>query len=374
MPSRATNRRRWLRAWHALAAVGIAASTSAACGDLVMPATPDGGGQGGDDDSGVVAIVDANDGAPNCVVDADHPQHVACTGLYVDWDKRTIAPDAHQYVPAFSMWNDTAVSTRWIYLPPNAKIDSSNLDGWIFPVGTKAWQELQLLGKRVETRFLWKVAPGYWFRTTYVWSDDQSTALEQTLGVRNARGLGYEIPPSDQCATCHNGAPDFLLGFELVSLAQSTSTGLNEQALAQQGLLTNVPTALPVVPGDPTSASALGFLHANCGTSCHNAYATAAAGSTGLLMKLVADSKGALPATVQATPTWTTSYKIPSTFTPEGFPLGSFMRIKPQDAPHSSVAWRCGRRDSSQMPPLATHAVDWPDVQKLNFWIASMPP
>src|ERR1019366_5145150 len=65
--------------------------------------------------------------------------------------------------------------TRWIYLPPGQKIDTTDMDEWTFPVGTKIFKEFSLPqgdaspGTRIETRLLWKHAPKTWYRTTYAW-------------------------------------------------------------------------------------------------------------------------------------------------------------------------------------------------------------
>jgi hypothetical protein len=357
----------------ALAAAALAAAGGLACGDIVIPsnATDDGGASG--DDNGDDVSIDARP-PPNCDA-GTHPVALACTGLYTDWTQLTLAPDVHVYQPGATMWADGADATRWIWIPPGSKIDSSSPNDWVFPVGTKLWQELRLLGKRVETRFLWKMAPSLWFRTTYEWNETESAAPEVTTGQPNARGLPYEIPAVSACERCHGGEADFVLGFEMVGLAMPQSSGLNLQAIAQQGLLTSPPVATPTIPGDPTSAGALAFLHANCGTSCHNRGADANGGATGLFLKLIVDARGALPATPQATDTWATSYKVPSNFTPGGYDAGGFWRIKPADVAHSTIPWRTSRRDGlAQMPPLETHVVDQNDVKLLGDWIGAMPP
>jgi hypothetical protein len=218
------------------------------------------------------------------------------------------------------MWADGATSLRWIWLPLGAKIDTTDPNNWVLPVGTKIWQELSILNKRIETRFLWKQSSSLWFRTTYAWSDDQTKAPQVLLGVPNARGLPYEIPAVSACEKCHGGANDFVLGFEGVGLSMATATGLNMTALKQQNLLSKPPANSPVIPGDPTTVGALAFLHTNCGVSCHNRNLNAQAGQTALFLKLLVDpSTGALPATAQQTDTWVTSYKVQSLFVPSGF-------------------------------------------------------
>jgi hypothetical protein len=359
-----------------LTPMALALSVGLACGDLVIPtnSTDDGGDPSADDGgpSGDDASIDARP-PPDCDAGA-YPVALACTNLYTNWTQLTLAPDVQAFTPGATMWADGADSSRWIWLPPGSRIDTSDPSNWSFPVGTKIWQELRLLGKRVETRFLWKEDALNWYRATFVWNAQQSAAPAVTTGVPNAMGLAYEIPPVSACGTCHAGANDFVLGFEEVSLALPKSSGLNLQALEQQRLLSRPPAVSPAVPGgDPTTLAALSFLHANCGSSCHNRNPDAAAGATGLFLKLTVDGAGALPATVQQTDAWTTSYGVPSSLSPYGNDAGGFWRIAPGDPAHSSLVWTCSRRDgATQMPPIATHLVDENDVKTLSDWIAGL--
>jgi hypothetical protein len=272
------------------------------------------------------------------------------------------------------MWADGADSSRWIWLPPGSKIVTTDLGNWSFPVGTKLWQEFRLLGARIETRFLWKIGSSVWFRATYAWNPQETAAPQVTAGMPNAHGLPYEIPAVSQCEKCHDGENDFVLGFEFVGLSMPQASGLNLQTLKQKGLLSNPPASAPVIPGDAATNVVLAYLHANCGTSCHNRSVDANAGQTGLWLKLAVDSTGALPATAMLTDMWLTSHDVPSSFTPSGYDAGGFWRIKPGDVAHSTIPWRMSRRDgTSQMPPIDTHLVDMLGVQLLNNWVAALP-
>ena len=373
-------RSHWLGVAAMAAAFGVAALTS--CGDLVIPQNASEDGGGGDDGG----LSDARS-EPSC--GAGVPLALACTGLYADWPTLALAPDVQAYQPGASMWADGATSRRWIWFPPGTKIDTTDPNNWIFPVGTKLWQELSLLGKPIETRFSRKETPTLWFRTTYAWADDLSSASQLTIGRPNARGLPYEIPAVSACEKCHNGAGDFVLGFEAVGLAMPHASGLDLYSLALQGLLTKIPAVGASIPGDPTTSASLAFLHANCGTSCHNRNLGAAAGQTGLFMKLTVDATGALPPRAQDTDTWLTAYKVPSIFTPastasvtsavaigggDAATSGAFYRLEPGDVAHSMIPWRAGRRDGvTQMPPIATHLVDQTDVLVLDAWVTALP-
>jgi hypothetical protein len=343
------------------------------CGDLIIPANKvdDGGDNSATLGAGDDGSVDARP-PPNCDA-GTAPTALACTRLYSDWTQLTLAPDVQAYQPGATMWADGADSSRWIWLPPGQKIDTTDLNNWSFPVGTKIWQEFRLLGKRIETRFLWKEAASFWLRATFVWSEDESAAPALTAGMPNARGLPYEIVGVNACEKCHAGANDFVLGFELVGLSMAKSSGLNLQALAQQGFLSNPPSATATIPGDPNASGSLAFLHGNCGTSCHNRGPNAGASVYGLFLKLTVDANGALPSDVQQTDTWTTSYKVSSAVTPYGYDAGGFWRIAPGDVSRSAIPWTASRRDGvTQMPPIGTHLVDQNDVALLDAWISTL--
>jgi hypothetical protein len=364
--------------------VGVTAAPSLGCGDLVIPnnSPADAGDDATAEDLGISdGSVDGRT-PPNCDAGTE-PVALACTNLYASWSQLTLAPDVKAYTPGATMWADGADSSRWLWIPPGSKIDTTDPNNWAFPVGTKIWQEFRLLGKRIETRFLWKQAPSLWFRATFAWSDDQSAAPATAMGVPNAFGLPYEIPPVSACEKCHDGENDFVLGLEIVGLSMPQSSGLNLQALVQQGLLSSPPATTPVIPGaDPTTTGALAFLHANCGTSCHNASANAGASIGGLSLKLTVDATGALPSAAAQTDTWTTAYEIPSRLAPDSagvsgasgaYEAGGFLRIAPGDVAHSAIVWTAARRDSlAQMPPLGSHLVDRNDVLLLSSWIGAM--
>jgi hypothetical protein len=313
---------------------------------------------------------------PDCdasVGDAGEPTDLACTGLYSDWPSRTVAPDARPFTPGYVLWSDGAEKQRWIYLPPGTRIDTSDMDQWTFPVGTKVWKQFSLGGQLVETRFLWKRAPRGWLYTTYAWSSDGSSATELTTGEHGWNGTPYEIPAQWQCQDCHAGRLDFVLGFEAVSLAAAGASGLTLSELVNEGLVTRPPASPIVVPGTPTESAALGWLHANCRTACHND--TSWACVTTLFMRLEVGKMGS----VQATDTWNTAVGQPLALLNDGFmPPWPMLRITPGDPTRSCVWYRPSVRDPgptlpNQMPPLDTHVVSDAGLALVAAWISSMP-
>jgi hypothetical protein len=323
-------------------------------------------------DANPVDAPTGSDASTDCPSGLDHPLRLKCTGLYSDWTSRSIAPGVRPFEPGLALWSDGADKNRWIQLPPGSAIDTSDMDEWVFPIGTKLWKEFRLAGQPVETRFLWKRSLTDWFKTTYVWTTDGSDAGEVTAGVLNVYGGTYEIPPQAMCTTCHQGRLDTVLGFEAVSLSAPNATGLTVAQLVREGLLSNPPSGAIVVPGNATESAALGWLHANCGTACHNRSLRALAGATGLLMRL----EVANTVSVQGTDTWTTALAKPSNFQPN--PTASLLRIDPGNPGNSAISFRDSTRDDQgqgfQMPPIDTHLVPSAGVALVQAWIASIPP
>ncbi len=320
-------------------------------------------------------------------------RHLRCAGLYSDFAQKTIAADAKEFKPGVEFWSDGATKKRWIQLPANSKIDTANMDEWIFPAGTKLWKEFALGGKRVETRLYVKTSTG-WSHTTYRWNADETDAERKDQGEKIA-GLGpdggvYEIPSTGQCDVCHNGRKEPVLGFEAVSLGLPTATGQTLATLASEGTLTAPPakTAL-TFPEDSTNkaAAALGWVHANCG-SCHNA--NEGAGAVFRAHFLVRASQLGTDAgdggSVNDLDLWTQGYcRASSRPTPDGgggTDAGNYYIIKggapDESLMHVLASQRAVPPDepssSNQMPPLVTHAVDVNGIKQFTDWIAALPP
>src|SRR5581483_6959425 len=72
----------------------------------------------------------------------DGPLLLSQTGLYSDFASRTIAPGNAAYAPRWPSWMDGATKRWWIRIPERRTIDTSDMDRWTFPDGTKLWQEI----------------------------------------------------------------------------------------------------------------------------------------------------------------------------------------------------------------------------------------
>ena len=307
------------------------------------------------------------------------PADVFCTGLYLNSDPGQISPDVNPYTPGVVLWSDGAEKRRFLYLPPGTRIDTSSMDVWKFPVGTKAFKEFKVQGILVETRAMFKRDAATWDVGTYVWSADGKTATLNTSTAGTLLPGGYEIPGVKACDKCHHGGADKLLGVEAIALALPKAQGLGLAELAGRGLLTNPPpTTTIAIPEDATgkAAGALAYLHMNCGVSCHSARGLG--NDTGLLMRLRADeiwptAPGAAPATVQQTDIFSKSLNSSPTTGAVAQHFPGAVRISP-GAHDQSLLWILAhRRDMYQMPPLVSHMIDDTGTAMLADWIDAIP-
>ena len=305
------------------------------------------------------------------------PGELRCTGLYSNWEERTLRCGVQPYAPAHELWADGAGKGRYVWLPPGSTIDVSDPDDWDYPVGTRFCKEFyvgaegsQKLG---ETRYLLRADVG-WLYTAYVWNEDGTLAEQHNEGVEDLFGTGHTVPSREQCKTCHNGREEFVLGWDFIMLGAG-ATGVTAQALADAGQLTGLePTYLEAsVPGDAIEQAALAYLHANCGVSCHNTTLDATAGSSGLYLRLELDaldsvlSTGAVAAINQLPGPNAMFSDLPDQ------PTEAFYDFRPLDPTRSLVLARMSFRGSeTAMPPLGTHVAHQAGVDAVRAWVESM--
>jgi hypothetical protein len=202
------------------------------------------------------------------------PTDLSSTGLYSDVAAEKLADGVLWFEPEFELWSDGAVKRRWLWLPPGTRIDTSNLDDWRFPRGTKVWKEFARDGVRIETRLIQKIGDGDgredWANMAYLWKPDRSDALAVVEGVIDAHGTSHNVPAAIECQGCHGGRKSWLLGVSAVQLARDAPPGMvGLEELGLGGWLSDPPSEPITVPGNDTERAALGYLHANCG-NCHN--------------------------------------------------------------------------------------------------------
>ena len=215
------------------------------------------------------------------------PPSLRETGLYADWDTKTVGPEKLHFVPQYPLWTDGAIKTRWMELPAGTFIDASDPDVWQFPVGTRVWKEFRF-SRRAETRYIEHTAEG-WKYATYAWTEDESDApLAPERGVARSvviRGtVRHGIPSRSDCKSCHEGSPPRILGFSALQLsadrdpyaphAEPLAEGtITLPTLIARGLVRGLPASLSdgaarISGQSPTARAALGYLHGNCGY-CH---------------------------------------------------------------------------------------------------------
>jgi hypothetical protein len=345
------------------------ASPSAAAGHAGVG--PGGAGQGGVGEPEIVAR-----------------ELLSQTGLFADIATETLGERVVAFAPQFQLWTDGATKRRWLHIPDGEQIDSSDIDEWEFPIGTKVWKEFSRDGIRVETRLIEKLPPeraseGFegWLSIAYVWNDEQSDALAAPLGQLNAKGTEHDVPDQEACGRCHDMRVDKPLGVSAVQL-NHTGEGATLQSLLDTGWLSEAPTVDLTVPGDEQVRQVLGYLHANCG-HCHRARAPVNNRVQSLRLWLESDALGSVEQTeaFQA---------LVNQYSESGQGSVNPYRVVGGDPDSSELLRRITIRQGSTeldgamlegidaddvpMPPLGTELPDESAIGLVRSWILSLSP
>ena len=318
------------------------------------------------------------------------PSRLSDTGLY---ERGSLKVDARNraYSPQYPLWSDGAHKQRWIFVPPGAQVDATDVDAWVFPVGTKFWKEFTFNGRRIETRFLWRARDRGWVFASYRWNDDQSDAtlapVDGEAGVAElAPGRRHSIPSVEDCHACHDSASAEVLGFNALQLStdrdpnaihgEPLAPGMATlQTLLDEGVLKASRTDLLAHPprieaGTPRTRAVLGYLSTNCGV-CHNGRTSLA--ELGMLLKQPSHPPSrsalrraggsvpnpALETTIGQPGTWRIPGKEPTS-----------VRLAPGSTELSALLYRMkSRRPSSQMPPLGSVLPDQEAIDVVTKWI-----
>ncbi len=321
------------------------ATTEAGYGDIVGPCDPD-------------EIIDTSPAVPELL---------SATGLYQSMATKTVAANVLPFVPLFPLWSDGAEKRRWVRLPGCAKIDTSEMDRWEVPVGTKIWKEFVSGGARVETRYLhrWGPGPNDYVLQAYQWNEDATDATPVPIGgVKDANGTLHDIPGAWECEVCHGHSPERVLGLSAIQLSH-TEPGVTIGWLSAAGRLT-VPSWGFRVPGDATARAALGYLHGNC-AHCHNPSPRAVSFPTPFSLKLLTAA-----ASVAETDAFLTAVGVA---TEKFVHPGITHRITAGDPASSGVAYRMSVRGSTdEMPALGSELVDPDGLAVITAWITTLRP
>lgn len=296
------------------------------------------------------------------------PLVLSQTGLYSDFANRTVTPGIVEFTPRWPLWSDGAEKRRWIQLPQGKTIDSTDMNQWTFPVGTKFWKEFTVQGDggktTVETRFLWKQGEGwqYWWMGSYVWRQDGSDADYVDQGKLSVLGTDHDAPSQVDCVRCHNSVIDVGIGFSAIQLSAPSNSQLSLIA----SMLSKPATQEYDAPGTGATKAALIDLHANCG-HCHVETGWLFTKQTKLVFRL---------RTTDVQPQDTGAYAAIGMPAKHNDPKYGQYNIYPS-RPDLSQAWlRLSVRDKGiwQMPPVCTKVVDTKTVTDVGDWITSLPP
>ncbi len=336
----------------------------------------------GDDGNGAVDAPVGDAPIDSSMIDAPAPlpTTLAETGLCVDAACATITSDVREYTPQYELYADGSTKRRWISLPPGTTIDTTDMNHWKFPVGTKLWKEFTRGTTRVETRFITKLfaddsAPGSWFYASFEWNAAQNATILASpgSGVPNANGTQHDIPSRANCRRCHEQVPGRVLGFQAISLDYSAPTGNLDLADAiGSNLISAPPTAPATGPYFPFPAAAtavdqaaFGYLHANCG-GCHNPTATVYSGLTSNMDLRLDVTKLASVAVIPARAT---------TLNVNGTVGGLTGKIVNPGSPNNSVMLT--RMSSTvfptKMPEIGTETTDPAGITAITAWISQPP-
>lgn len=280
---------------------------------------------------------------------AKPPEQLSKTGLFADMKSQALGAGVEAYEPKYALWSDGADKRRWLRLPPGSTIDTSDMDYWKFPEGTKIWKEFSKDGKVLETRYMAKYGPDGmdWVYLAYQWNEAGTDAVAVPGGAENVGGTAHDIPSDLTCLKCHEGLEDGALGVGAIQLSHDAE-GLTLATLIERGLLSDPPAGSVNLPGDEATQQALGYLHANCGT-CHNPKGGEAFSKNAAIIYL--QSAKQLGSVEQ-----TTTYKEMVTRTNGNLSL----LLKGVE--------RMMSRPEKQMPPVASELVDKEGVALVDAW------
>lgn len=303
------------------------------------------------------------------------------TGLYQQPEDLTVDPAHIAFQPRYPLWTDGAEKRRWISLPPGSAVDASNAEVWSFPVGTRLWKEFSFAGRKVETRYMERLADGSWLFATYGWNEGGTEAdLVPDKGRRGAFKLNdraaHTIPSVNDCRACHLAAPSPVLGFSARQLGDlddaSIASGGDHPAgkgllddLAARGVIAGLnpqKAAAASHQASPVERAALGYLHGNCG-HCHNAVGPLAKLGLNLHQPAFGPGRAALGGAIGE----------PLASPPPGLNPETTLRIAPGDPQRSAIPQRMASRwPVLQMPPLGTAITDAEGLALINRWIEEM--
>ncbi|MCB1233858.1 MAG: PQQ-dependent sugar dehydrogenase [Verrucomicrobiae bacterium] len=160
------------------------------------------------------------------------PALLSRTGAFANLATLGPAPGVLPYDVIQPLWSDGADKKRWIAIPNDGnpdsaaeRIDYSATGEWAFPVGTVLIKHFELLGKRLETRFMARGDDGEWYGMTYRWNEAGTDAdllpgpaVEETIDFGAGGTYTWHYPSRTECFLCHTPAAGRVLGLKTRTL------------------------------------------------------------------------------------------------------------------------------------------------------------
>lgn len=295
-------------------------------------------------------------------------QRLSATGCVDTNNPKLPATAMIPYQVESQLWSDSVVKERYMAVPDNQKISLSANGDFLFPVGSVLMKHFKLGDKFIETRLFSRGELG-WQGFSYEWRDDQTDAnLLADAKEKNIDGIQWQYPSAGQCLICHTQVANFSLGLETVQLNSSmrySASNINANQLDTlahiqlfSSPLTSQQKNQKLFSLTDSSASlaqrARSYLHSNC-AGCHSL-------------------NGPTPTNLDLRYTTALSATNACNAVPRVDDLGinNARLIAPGEPARSVLLERMKRRDSSQMPPLASHVVDDSAIQIVSDWITGL--
>jgi len=305
------------------------------------------------------------------------PRRLSDTGLFADVRTQTVAAGVQPYRINAEMWQDHAISERWLAIPGTNRWHNGG-----FPANSVVVKTLSLelehgnpaSRRRLETQLLHAGTDG-WQAFTYRWNDAQTDAeLVPAAGavaafkVKDSREPGgqreqtWRFPSRSECLRCHNPWSGTLLGLghEQLHTGTTDSESSLRQLIASGTATFDSPPQVPQrwpSPYDSTAAvepRARVWLHLNC-AACHRFGAGGAVASF-----FNQDAKLEDLRLINQIPTRGT------------FGLDD-ARILDKGQPEKSVLWyRINTEGQGHMPHIGSRLVDPDGSRLLGDWIESL--
>ncbi len=300
------------------------------------------------------------------------PADLADTGCVNPADPTQPSSGLIPYAPNAAFWSDGADKIRWMALPDDQTITIESHGDWSFPNRTVLVKNFRLANRLIETRLFMRHPNGNWGGYTYQWNSEQTAATLIKGGLIahvTPPGQDWIYPSEAQCLQCHTSVAGRSLGLETAQLNGDLTyptTGRTANQLLTLNAIGMFTTPLAQPPNlllaypDPYGAAgtvterARAYLHTNC-AQCHRP-----TGPTPSSMDLRYDTSISSTNTCDVAPT------------SGNLGVANARLIKPGNASESLIWVRMSRRDSHQMPPLASNQVDTAGAALIESWINTL--